>query len=370
MRIKFNKTPEQVELVKAMASSNKIESAEAQEAFAAFIAPVVQEVLEQAGTASLIYEDMTYDEDDSPSIPLDLYHGETDGHISVWSQTVGGGLPTNFVAGMQEIKVSTYSLNSAISFEKRNIRRSRLDVVARGLERMANEVLVKQERNAWAVILKVLADAETQGQKHILRATAADNFQLDDVNRLFTLIRRLNAAYTGGTPVLTQSRGLTDLFVSPEIMQEVRSFVYQPMNTRPGYEGTDEDTSVGIALPDEMRSNIYRNAGAGEVFGVTLHELLELGVDRKYNDLFKFFADSTSYAGGVFNDATEEIVVGIDMARRSYIRPVATYEETGGTLQVLPDDQFVARSRKVGFYGELNEGRVCLDQKSTIGLIV
>jgi len=159
MKIQFDKNPEQVELIKALASDNKTVAMEAQEAFAAFISSVVQQVLLQAGTASMIYRDVEFDDEDSPSIPLDLYYGLNEGTISVWSQTVGGGLPTNFVQGMQEMKVNTYRLDSAISMDKRYVRRARLDVVAAGLERMANEILVKQERNAWAVILKLLADA-------------------------------------------------------------------------------------------------------------------------------------------------------------------------------------------------------------------
>lgn len=50
MRIKLKNTPEQVELVKALGSNNKLTSLEAQEALAAFIAPVAREVIEKAKT--------------------------------------------------------------------------------------------------------------------------------------------------------------------------------------------------------------------------------------------------------------------------------------------------------------------------------
>jgi hypothetical protein len=367
MKIQFDKNPEQIELIKALASDNKTVAVEAQEAFAAFISDVVQQVLLQAGTASMIYRDVEFDEDDSPSIPLDLYYGLNEGHISVWSQTVGGGLPTNFVQGMQEMKVNTYRLDSAISMDKRYVRRARLDVVAAGLERMANEILVKQERNAWAVILKLLAEASTNSTKHVFRVGTPGTFQLDDMNKLWTLVRRLNAAYTGGTPQALQSRGLTDIFVSPEIKEQIRAFAYQPMNTRSGAVTTSGATSV--ALPDSVREEIYRAAGTNEIFGVTIHELLELGEGRKYNDLFDTF--STGNIGATpFATATDELIVGIDASRNAFLRPVAIQSESRGQVKVLPDDQFLARSQKVGFYSYVEEGRVAVDARAAVGLIV
>ena len=374
MKIQFDKNPEQIELIKALASDNKTVAVEAQEAFAAFISDVVQQVLLQAGTASMIYRDVEFDEDDSPSIPLDLYYGLNEGHISVWSQTVGGGLPTNFVQGMQEMKVNTYRLDSAISMDKRYVRRARLDVVAAGLERMANEILVKQERNAWAVILKLLAEASTNSTKHVFRVGTAGTFQLDDMNKLWTLVRRLNAAYTGGTPQALQSRGLTDIFVSPEVKEQIRAFAYQPMNTRSGAVTTSGATSV--ALPDSVREEIYRAAGTNEIFGVTIHELLELGEGRKYNDLFDTFAGSTQFntygqAGGTtFTSASDELILGIDASRNAFLRPVAIQSESRGQVKVLPDDQFLARSQKVGFYSYVEEGRVAVDARAAVGLIV
>ena len=374
MKIQFDKNPEQVELIKALASDNKSVALEAQEAFAAFISTVVQQVLLQAGTSSMIYRDIEFNEDDSPSIPLDLYYGQGEGAISVWSQTVGGGLPTNFVQGLQEMKVNTYRLDSAIAMDKRYVRKARLDVVAAGLERMANEILVKQERNAWAVILKVLADASTDGTKHAFRTGSAGTYQLDDMNNLWTLVRRLNSAYTGGTPQALESRGLTDIFVSPEVKAQIRGFAYQPMNTRSGAVLTNGASS--LALPDDVRSEIYRGAGTSEIFGVTVHEMNELGTDRKYNTLFDTFAGSTQWntygvAGGTaFNTTNDELVIGIDSSRNAFLRPVATDSVSGGQIKVLPDDQFLARSAKVGFYSFLEEGRVATDSRAVCGLIV
>ena len=100
MKLKLKNTPEQVELVKAIGSRDTTVSREASEAFAAFLGPVIQKVLLTAGTASQIYVDSEFDEDDSPSYPLDLHYGEGEGYVTVWSQHMAGGLPTSQVEGM------------------------------------------------------------------------------------------------------------------------------------------------------------------------------------------------------------------------------------------------------------------------------
>lgn len=363
MRIKLKNTPEQVELVKALGSRNKLVSQEAQEALAAFIAPVAREVLEKAGTANLIYTQSTYNEDDQPSIPLDLYYNEGTNFVTVWQQNMAGGLPSSQVYGVDEMLVATYRLDSAVSMLKKYARKARLDVVSKTISKMLQEVLVKQERNQWAIALKALAEASTDGSTHVIGATTTNVFQLDDLNRLFTKCRRINAAFDGGTPAGFNSKGLTDIFVSPEIVQEIRSFAYNPMNTR-AVPNTDESTAV--PLPDSLREEIYRNAGASEIYGVMVHEVLEFGVGKVYNSLFDDFYSGTP----AFNGANDEIIVGVDKGREACIKLVAQNADTGDTFTAVPDDQFLSRSEKIGWYGTTEQGNVVVDSRSLVGIIV
>jgi hypothetical protein len=157
------------------------------------------------------------------------------------------------------------------------------------------------------------------------------------------------------------SKGVTDLFVSPEVKEQVRAFAYQPMNTRSGTETAAGTTAV--PLPDDIRGEIYRAAGTQEIYGIGITELLELGDAQKYNDLFK------AYYGGSFTAASDQILVGVDLSRQSLIRPVET-SEGGSTFVAQNDDQFVSRQEKVGFYGKLKEGRVCIDSRALTGIIV
>ena len=379
MKLKLKNTPEQVELIKALGSKDHTVAAEAGSAFAAFIGPVISKVIATAGTASLVFSDVEYDEDDSPSYPLDLYYNENEGYVTTWSQNLAGGMPTSQVEGVKEMKIATYRLDSAVSFMKKYARKSRLDVISKALERMAQEVLIKQERNAWSVVLKALAESSTavgggRGDSHILRASNKDEFKVHDLNRMLTMMRRLSTSWSGHTPAGGDAYGLTDLFVSPEIKQHIRAFAYQPM---------DVDAKSSTALPDNVREDIYRAAGTNEIYGVRITDLLELGNGKKYNQLLTgFLADSLKDSGATsigltgagenaaWNDTTTQILIGLDASREAFIRPVARQHDSGGTFTALPDDQFAARADKTGFYGFLEEGRVCIDAKAIIGMTV
>ena len=383
MKLKLKNTPEQVELIKAMGSRNGTESREALEAFAAFVGPVVQKVLNESALSSALYTDMAYDEDDSPSIPLDLYYNEDAGLISVWSQNVAGGMPTSTVdVPVQEMKFSTYRLDSAVSFNKKYARKSRLDVVSKAIERMTQEVLVKQERNAWSVVLKAVAEAATKNGKaasvgstgslrHLVDgAASAAAFTLADLNKLVTRMKRISQGFAGGTAA--ETRGVTDIFVSPEVKAAIRAFAYNPIFPVTGVAQS--------SVPNSVREDIYRGAGTEEIYGITIHELLELGLNQRYNTLFSNVFNNASaasgdsdgyYNGSGFATASQELIVAVDGTRDAFVRPVARQAESGGQFVVLPDDQFyAARQDKTGFYGFVEEGRVCLDARAVGGIVL
>ena len=101
----------------------------------------------------------------------------------------------------------------------------------------------------------------------------------------------------------------------------------------------------------------------------------EFGIDKKYNKLFDEF-DSGNIApdgsGGAhgFVQGSDEILVGVDNSKGAFIRPVALQHESGGSFTALADDQWSARSEKMGFYGFLEEGRVCIDSRAVVGIAV
>lgn len=364
MKIKLENNENQVELIKAAGSKNRATSEAAMEVLASLVSPIIQTVIDAAASSQAIYTNLPYNQDSAPSIPLDLYIDKDVDYVRVWSQSIAGGLPTNHIQGLQELKFTTYQLDSAVSMLKQFARVGGLNNLARALNRVAQELLVKREINAFTPVLAAVAQASTHNLSHVIGAATAQTFQLDDLNKLLTRARKINAAtINNGTPA-SPAKGLTDIFVSPEILEDIRSFVYQPLNTRSGkVDGTGGSTAV--ALTDTMRDKIYQAAGASELFGVAVHELLELSPEGAYSVIFdNYYSASPTFTGG-----TSQLVLGVDMSREACIKPVEV-DENGGSVVTYPDDQFVTRSQKIGLASTVNEGAVILDDRALLGIVV
>ena len=373
MKITLKRTPEQVELVKAMASRNRNVAYEAQVALAEFIGPVLAEVLNQAPTVSNLFQTLQFDADDNPSIPLDLYYNISDeDYVQIWSQSHAGGLPSNQVLPTaSELKLATYSLDTAVDFDRRYAAKSRMDVVSKTFTRVAQNILIKQETTSATLLMTALANATTNSLNHVQKTVQDDRFLLADLNELLTLAKRINTSWIGGTPT-TRTKGITDLLCSPEIVEDLRAMAYNPINTVEA-DGTAAGAQQGIAGPDEMRMDIYRNAGIPQFYGISIMELNELGANQKFTDLFTAQGGSYTRPDGSGSEAFangDDIVVGVDRSKDSLIRAVATDSESGSEFTLLADDQYSIRQNKIGYFGSVDEGRVVLDNRVLVGKMV
>jgi hypothetical protein len=366
MKIKLNRDPKQLELLKLAGSKNKEVSAQAMEILAGFISPIIQQVIEKAGLSDAIYSKVTFNQDDQPSIPLDFYIDKKVDYVRVWSQSIAGGLPTNQISGLQELKVSTYTIDSAVSFLKRYARLGQLDHIARALQFMAQEILVKTETNSWTPILAALGSASTNSLAHVISAATVGSLTLEDFSKLITRAKKINAAsIDGGTPVASGVRGVTDLFLGITGMEAIRSWTYNPLNTKAGVTGTGgtpTGSSVGIPAPEAFRSQIYANAGLAEVWGLKLHEVYELESDAAYSVIFD------NYYQNSFTPGTNSLIVGVDMSREALIKPVEV-DDNGNEVGVFADDQWTQRSEKLGFFSRRVEGSCVLDDRCLTGLL-
>ena len=371
MKITLKNTPEQVELIKAMASRNRDVAYEAQTALAEFIGPVLAEVINNAPALSNLFTTLQYNADDNPSIPLDLYFDISDeDYVQVYSQSRAGGLPTSEVLPTSsELKIATYSLDSAVSFDRRYAAKSRMDVVAKTMTRVAQEILLKQNKISANVVMKALANATTNSLKHVQTSAAADRFVLADLNTMITRSKRIATSFSGGTPDARNARGVTDIICSPEIVEELRAIAYNPINTKPGVGGT---VAEGVQTADVIAEQAYSAGGAPSFYGINVIELNEFGVGQSFNTIFDTEAGSTNYGthANPFDGAGDEIVVGIDRSRESLVRPVAVDAENGGEFNLIADDQYSIRQNKIGYFGSLEEGRIVLDDRALVGIVV
>ena len=128
-------------------------------------------------------------------------------------------------------RISSTTLDSAVSFDKKYAAKSRLDVVGKTFTRVAQEILLKQERTSANLLLGTLADTQSAGTSHVITSAATGRFLLADLNSLITRSKRVNESWSGGTP-LTKRSGVTDLLVSPEVVEDIRGMAYNPINLK------------------------------------------------------------------------------------------------------------------------------------------
>lgn len=367
MKITLKRTEEQLELIRAMASSNRDTAYEAQAALGSFMGPVLAEVVNNAPTVSNLFTSMSFDPDDNPSIPLDLYYDITaEDYITVYSQSMPGGLPTNHVAPTaSELKFTTYNLDSAVSFDKRYAAKSRLDVVGKSFTRVAQEILLKQEKTSANLLLGTLADTTTAGTNHVLQSTVDGDFRLADLNALITKSKRVNESWSGGTPTNKRS-GVTDLLVSPEIVEDIRGMAYNPINTK---TSAGDPVSAGgdawVTAPEDIRRGLFNDSGEmSNFFGVNLMEIYQLGPNQQFTNIFDGLLSGGMTAG------KSDLVLALDLSRDSLFRAIVLDSESGSEFSLIADDQYSVRQRKIGYYGSVEEGRIILDKRAIFGVEV
>ena len=159
--------------------------------------------------------------------------------------------------------------------------------------------------------------------------------------RLVSLMQTVMRRNSGGNSASVGRGRLTDLYVSPEALEDVRNW---------GLDQVDEVTRREIYTASEGGAPITR------IFGVNLHDLDELGEGQEYQD---FFTSSSGLSGAVQASDTE-LVVGIDQgANDSFVMPVKQQLE-------IFEDPTLHRQQRAGYYGFAEIGFGVLDNRRVI----
>ena len=157
--------------------------------------------------------------------------------------------------------------------------------------------------------------------------------------RLVSLMQTVMRRNSGGNSASAGRGRLTDLYVSPEALEDVRNW---------GMDQVDEVTRREIYTANEGGAPITR------IFGVNLHDLDELGEGQEYQDFF------TNELSGAVQTADKELVVGLDQSSNdSFVMPVKQ------ALQVF-EDPALHRQQRAGFYGWAELGFGVLDNRRVI----
>lgn len=280
-----------------------------------------------------IFETINVEPGSSTEYPLDLISPGMEGEHVAYTNPGHGRIPERSVES-DYVTIPTYSITSSIDYLLRYAREARWDIVGRAMQVMEAGFVKKMNDDGWHTILAAAVD------RNILvydGDATAGMFTKRLVSLMQTVMRRNAGGNTGSA-----NRGrLTDLYVSPEALEDVRNW------------GLDQ-------VSDAVRTTIYNAPENGapitRIFGVNLHDLDELGEGQEYQN---FFTSATGLAGAV-QAADLELVVGIDQsARDSFIMPMKQ------ALQVF-EDPMLHRQQRAGYYGWAELGFAVLDNRRVI----
>ena len=382
MKIKLKEKPEQIALIKAMGSSDEETSQKAMKVFANLVGPLARKVLDETNIIDSLYDTISVGEFEPRTIPLDdFYNVDKPDYVRVSFSSQPGDLAYSQLTGADDIPFTTFVVTSAIAMYRKYLKAGRIQHAENGIRKMINEVRFKMKRQGIQPILDSVANTQTNDTYHVTRSHTAGTFVLADLNRLETLAARIVTSALGGTPNASGARGITDLLVSPEIVEDIRAIAYNPMNTTAGVDGTagtPQGSTVGIPATDQVRNEVYNAAGIPSIYGTNIIQMVEMGVDQDFNTIFDAFAGSNAYpdnAGtgtAVFDGATEQIVLGINRSVdvNGLIKVEISDSESGSTFNALPDNQFVAREGKVGFYGQAEAGYLSVEPRNLFAIAV
>jgi hypothetical protein len=385
MKIKLKEKPEQIALIKAMGSSDEETSQKAMKVFANLVGPLAKKVLDETNIVDSLYDTISVGEFEPRTIPLDdFYNIDKPDYVRVTFSSQPGDLAYSQLTGADDIPFTTFTLTSAIAMYRKYLKAGRIQHAENGIRKMLNEVRFKMKRQGIQPILDSVANAQTNGKFHVTRSTAANQFTLADFNRLETLAARIITSALGGTPNNSGARGITDLLMSPEMVEQIRAIAYEPMNTRAGVTtngtggGADGVATSVIPAPESVRESVYAAAGIPNIYGTNIIQMIEMGVGQDFNTIFGGFAGGNNYpdAAGTgtrtFDGANDEFILGINRSVdvNGLIKVEISDSESGATFNALPDNQFVAREGKVGFYGSVEAGYLAVEPRNLFAMIV
>ena len=278
-----------------------------------------------------IYEKMVLEPGSQPEFPLDLLAPGTERDYTAYTNPGHGRIPERHVEG-DYVMVNTYGITNSIDFLLRYAREARWDIVARAMQVLEAGFVKKINDDGWHTILAAAVD------RNILvydADAAAGQFTKRLISLAKTVMRR-----NGGGNTVTATGRLTDLYLSPEALEDIRNW------------GIDQ-------LDEVSRREVYQSASDGapmtRIFGVNLTDLFELGDSQEYQTFF-----TSDLAGSLGPSSDVELVVGLDLnARDSFVMPVKREVE-------IFEDEGLHRNQRQGYYGWAEIGFGVLDNRRVL----
>ena len=325
----FDPTPEMNQVLRQAGSLVKDESLGATAELAKALEIPLRKGVMSGDILDGVYEAVRLAPGASAEFPLDFLAPGTESDFVAYTIPNHGRIPERHVEG-DYVMVPTYDVGASIDFLLKYARDARWDVVGRAMDVLQGQFTKKMNDDGWHTIISAGVD------RNILVYDAdasAGYFSKRLVSLMKTIMRR-----NGGGNSSSINRGqLTDLYISPEGLEDIRNW------------GVDQVEDINI------REIITREGGLlTRIFQVNLHDLDELGEGQEYQNYY------STDLGGTLPGSKKEIVVGLDLASNdSFVMPVRQ------EVQIFEDDT-LHRQKRAGMYGWAEHGFAVLDNRRVL----
>ena len=330
MSIKQRPSEEFITLLKRSGSSDKAIAIEAQREIAKALETPLREGVLFGDVVTDIYEAMPLEPGATPEFPLDLLAPGTEGEHIAYTNPGNGRIPERHVEG-DYVMINTYGISSSIDFLLKYAREANWNVVGRAMQVLEASFVKKINDDGWHTLLAAAVD------RNILvfdSDAAAGQFTKRLVSLMKTVMRR-----NGGGNSVTAPGRLSDLYLSPEAIEDIRNW---------GVDQLDEVSRREVYLASDDGPALTR------VFGVNLHDIFEFGDGQEYQKYF------TSDLGGSLAASDVELVIGLDKgANDSFVMPIKKQVE-------IYEDEGLHRHQRQGYYGWAEIGFGVLDNRRVL----
>ena len=330
MSIKQRPSEEFISLLKRSGSSDKAIAIEAQREIAKALETPLREGVLFGDVVTNIYEAMPLEPGASPEFPLDLLAPGTEGDHIAYTNPGNGRIPERHVEG-DYVMINTYGISSSIDFLLKYAREANWNVVGRAMQVLEASFVKKINDDGWHTLLAAAVD------RNIL-VFDADAAAGQFTKRLVSLMKTVMRRNGGGNSVTAPGR-LSDLYLSPEAIEDIRNW---------GVDQLDEVSRREIYVANDDGPALTR------VFGVNLHDVFEFGDGQEYQKYF------TSDLSGSLASSDVELVIGLDQAANdSFVMPVKKQVE-------IYEDEGLHRHQRQGYYGWAEIGFGVLDNRRVL----
>jgi len=280
-----------------------------------------------------IYQPVNFNQGAVIEFPLDFLAPGTEKNFVAYTIPNHGRIPERHIEG-DIITVSTYEIAASIDWLLKYSRDARWDIVGRAMQVLEASFVKKLNDDGFHTLLAAAVDRNIVVY---VSAAAAGAF----TKRLISLLQQVMRRNSGGNSTSINRGRLTDVFMSPEALEDVRNWSTADI---------DEVTRREIFVAQDGRIN--------RIFGVNLHDLDEFGVGQQYQNYY------LNELGGTLAAGDEELVLGLDMsggpgANGIFMMPIREQ------LQIFEDDN-MHRQRRAGFYGWQEQGFAILDNRRLV----